>query len=95
MDKENAARWLDNIIDKQSELKAACRDLTMQSNATVICSGITEWVQIYSGIEALAEALGIELKRGAGNKYDHLTFKYRGVEIIQVVEKLEKEGQEE
>ena len=82
--KESAEKWLDKIIKLQKQLNKA-RILT---DDIYVCSENNN-VHIYSGLEQVAEVLGVEYNSREwdvkNSSYDEeLYFTYKGVEVIQL-----------
>ncbi len=80
--------WLDRIIENMKEQKA----LSRFNNQIMIC-GSKDHIQMFKGIEIVADELGIELqsKPHAGRippyaQKTRLFFDYRGIEVFQFVD---------
>lgn len=85
MEFETVKEWLDKLIDTYTELK----NLKYCNTQIEIC-GVHDFIQVYSGIEIIADAMGIKLwtkydKENTEYPYKYY-FGYRGYEIMQICE---------
>ncbi len=82
---QEVMEWLDSIIENMKEQKA----LSKFNNQIMIC-GAKDYIQMFKGIEIVADELGIELqsKPHAGRIPPYaqkvkLSFDYKGYEVFQ------------
>ena len=85
MEKEKIKEWLDAVVDldrKRRRLASLCSGIQLCSSR--------EDTQLHTGIEKIAEAMGLELQHCVeeDREYPH-RYKtvYRGVEFVQVSDK--------
>ena len=90
MEYEAVKEWLDQLVANRNEL----HNLQFFNNKIEVC-GVHDSIQIYQGIEILADAMGVKLnmQRNHEEVYPYpyrYYFNYCGYEIVQVcVEPLE------
>lgn len=85
MEKEKIKEWLDAVVD----IDRKRRGLASPGSGIQLCWS-REGTQLHTGIEKIAEAMGLELQHRVeeDREYPHI-YKtvYRGVEFVQVSDK--------
>lgn len=83
MEREIVKKWMDLIIQKNKDLVEAGN---MMSRISVCTSTLIDKIQIFEGIEILAEAVDANLQCDQfGEDYQKLYFFYNDVKFFQLV----------
>ena len=86
MKREEAEKWLDDVIEHQKALEEKC-----YFDNDVIYGVTFSVIHIYEGIEKLSSALGKALSKRKNEEYIRVSFMYKNYEVFQLNKEVEND----